>query len=49
MKPIAEEEEKEDKVEVVKVPVSEPKSPEPLRTWSGTATVAFGVRVLPVL
>lgn len=49
MKPIAEEEEKEDKVEVVKVPVAKPKSPEPLRTWSGTAAVAFSSTVLPVL
>lgn len=36
MKPIAEEEE-EEKVEVVKVPVAKPKFPEPLLTWSGTA------------
>lgn len=41
MKPIAEEEE-EEKVEVVKVPVVKPKSAELMQPRSGTATVVFG-------
>ncbi|XP_061305961.1 protein 4.1 isoform X27 [Pezoporus flaviventris] len=47
MKPIAEEEEKEDKVVVVKVPVSEPKSPEPLRTWSAKRALGI-VEISPI-
>ncbi|XP_061216660.1 protein 4.1 isoform X28 [Neopsephotus bourkii] len=47
MKPIAEEEEKEDKVVVVKVPVSEPKSPEPLRTWSAKHALGI-VEISPI-
>ncbi|KAM6235541.1 protein 4.1 isoform 11-T13 [Spheniscus humboldti] len=39
MKPIAEEEEEEEQVEVVKVPVAEPKLPEPLQTWSAVAVI----------
>ncbi|XP_009320517.1 PREDICTED: protein 4.1 isoform X5 [Pygoscelis adeliae] len=47
MKPIAEEEEEEEQVEVVKVPVAEPKLPEPLQTWS--ATHALGnVEISPI-
>ena len=49
MKPIAEEEEEEEKVEMVKVPVAKPKFLEPLQTWSGTATAAFGIGVAPAV
>ncbi|KAM9268094.1 protein 4.1 isoform 13-T15 [Morus bassanus] len=43
MKPIAEEEEEEEKAE--EVPIAEPKLPEPLQPWSGTAAAAFGIAV----
>ncbi|KAM6399528.1 protein 4.1 isoform 3-T3 [Rhynochetos jubatus] len=39
MKPIAEEEEEEEKVEVAKVPVAEPKLPEPLQKRSAVAVI----------
>lgn len=42
MKPIAEEEEEEEKVEVLKVPVAKPQSAKLVQPQSGTAAVVFG-------
>ncbi|XP_074970794.1 protein 4.1 isoform X46 [Phalacrocorax aristotelis] len=44
MKPIAEEEEEEEE-KAEEVPIAEPKLPEPLQPWSGTAAAAFGIAV----